>query len=323
MITAIDLGCQVSNITTLEASAQMEPVSSLITQTLETMIEAADPDAIFLKRKAISTILPFAVSLERDGQQGVFDVTLRALRTSCPRKSMWHQTKSYIAALFEGSSSPSLDRVIVLISPHISLPTFDLPRTDQKVMRGLVVIRRAPLVARWATAVLAVPHTEEVGWSVVDATLQIALSDHWRAHIPIGVWAWFKERPYLPPRCLGRSQGTNPGIINHVRSLGDLEILKSYFLLVWSEWEVLSDDAFDEMGVSIQQDFCGTGMEKHREDLVERLDQVIEELGRGLEHFTRHTKQYSVEDEIQVTRKQYRRLKEAVLVVEREAAMKI
>ena len=57
----------------------MEQLSSLIIRTLETMIGAAGPRAIAAKSKAISTIIIFAISLERDGQQEMLDVAVRAL----------------------------------------------------------------------------------------------------------------------------------------------------------------------------------------------------------------------------------------------------
>ena len=152
---------------------------------------------------------------------------------------------------------------------------------------------------RWATAVLAVPCTEEVGRSVVDTTLQIASEDSLRPRIPISIWALFKERPALPPTCPGRSSGTKPDVIRHVRGLGEPEILKLYFLLVWLEWEHLSADRLNAMmEVSIREDFCGTGMGQHREDLAQWLDHILGELDRGLGYFKQHTTAFDSEDNI-------------------------
>ena len=271
------------------------------------MTEAADHRGTSMKCKAISTIFHFAISLEQDGQQAMFDAVVHALRHASSWKSvMWDRSQPHTDALFEESSSPSLNRVIVLTSPYRDWSSRKEGESE---------------VARWATAVLAVPYTEEVGQSVVDAALQIAFCDSLRSHIPIDIWALFKERPSLPPTCRGRSEGTNRDIIQHVRGLGDLEILKSYFLLVWSEWEYRSSDEIDLMGIPIWEDFGGTGMGQHREDLLRRLDHVMGELDRGLEYFKQRTVAYGSEIRIQVAREQYGKLKDVLLELERDAAM--
>ena len=141
------------------------------------------------------------------------------------------------------------------------------------------------MVARWARAVLEVPYTLEVGRSVVDATLQIAVSYSLRPHIPIGVWALFKKQPSLPPICRGRSLGTTPEVIRHVRGLGDPGILKSYFLLIWSKWEYLSNNEIGAMEISIQEVFSGTGMGRHRIHLINHLDRVLRQSSGRTDHF--------------------------------------
>ncbi|KAF9780471.1 hypothetical protein BJ322DRAFT_1112471 [Thelephora terrestris] len=284
-IAAIDLGCQVSNISAPKESARVEQLSNLITRTLKSMIEAANPDSTFSKRKTISTILFYALS-RRGRQQGMFDATLRAVEASPSQRFMWYQAGRYIATMVEEPipSFWSLDELI-----------------------------------RWARAVLVIPYTEEIGRSVVGATLQIASEESLRPYIPIGVWAWLKERPSLPPVCRGRSLGTDPDIIRHVRRLGDLEILKSYFLLVWSEWELPSRDSLDMMKITIREDFSGTRMRRHREDLVQRLDHVLGELRREPGHFNRHIEgrlYLHIEDWIKETRGVYRELRDVLLEVE-------
>ena len=271
------------------------------------MIEAADPHVIARKRKAISTIIIFAISLERDGQQGMLDVAVRALRWApCWERVLWWKALQHTDKLFEESSLPSMNRFIALISPYRYWSSFGKGEKQ---------------VDRWATAVLAVPYTEEAGQSVVDTTLQIASEDSLQPRIPIGVWALFMELPSLPPTCPGRSLGTKPDVIRHVRGLGDLEILKSYFLLVWYEWEHLSVDHINAMEVSIQEDFCGTEMGWHREELVQRLDHVVGELDRGLEYFKQHTTVFDSEDDIRGAKEGYERLKNVLLEVERGVAL--
>ena len=199
------------------SSAQVEQVSSLIIQTLGAMTEAADPHVISTKHKAIGTIIIFAISLEPDGQPEMLDVAVCALRWApCLERKLWLKSSRYTNRLFAEPSSPSLNWAIALISPY---RTWD-PYIGEKQ------------VTRWATAALAVPYTEEVGQSVVATTLRIASEDSLRPHIPISIWALFKGRPSLLPACYGRWQGTKPDVIRYICGLGDLKILKSYFLLV-------------------------------------------------------------------------------------------
>ena len=101
--------------------------------------------------------------------------------------------------------------------------------------------------------------------------LQIASIDDLRPHIPIDLWAWLKKEPSLPPICLGRSRGAERNVIRHVRGLGDPDLLKSYFLLVWSEWDTLSESGLEEMKDSIAEDLGGIFMQHHRWDLTRRL----------------------------------------------------
>ena len=53
---------------------QLEGVSRWITQKLERMIEAADPNLILCRHKAISALFPYVVYLAQDGQQGMADM---------------------------------------------------------------------------------------------------------------------------------------------------------------------------------------------------------------------------------------------------------
>jgi hypothetical protein len=268
-----------------DSSARVEQISDLITRTLQSMIQAANSDWTFSKRKTISTIFLYALS-RRGRPQGMFDATLRAIEASPYQRFMWHQAGRYIATMVEE-------------------PSHSLWPLDQ--------------VIRWARAVLVIPYTEEIGRGVVGATLQIASKDSLRSHIPIGVWAWLKERPSLPPVCRGRSLGIDPGIVRHVRGLGDFEILKSYFLLVWSEWELPSRESLGMMKITIREDFSGTRMRRHREDLVQRLDHVLWELRREPGHFKRyidHSPYHQIEDWIKETKRSYGELRDVLLEVE-------
>ena len=290
-----------------DLSAQVEQVTSLITHMLETMIKDAPHYDISTKRKAIATIFHFAISLERDGQQGMFDLALQVLRHAPGlQRFMWSQAQRHTDALFQESSAPSLNRAIVHTSPHRPWNCWNENE-----------------VARWATAVLAIPYTEQVGRSVVDATLQIASSDSLRPRIPIGVWALFKNQPSLPSHCWGRAMGAGPDIIRHVQGLGDCEILKSYFILVWSEWRYIPNYHINAAEISIREAFCETDGGHHLGDLVRRVDQVLGELGRGLGHFRQRDGQDAFMPlEIWNRKQQYGKLKRILLEVEREAAVK-
>ena len=237
------------------------------------MVEAADSDLIISKRKAISTLLPYAIFLEEEGQQGMINAILDAARVSDSSfsnlgKFMWCHVVPYVSRLFEERSSTSLNRVITLISPYV-------PRESW--------LDNQTAVSRWAKAALAIPRTEEVGQRVVDALFQIASFDSLRPHIPTEIWSFLKNQPPLPPVYCGIQWAGYVGIVAHVRSLKDIELLKSYFLLVWTDRHNLLPQDLREMESSIREDFGGSGseMEHHREDLIGQLDRVLSVLGRG------------------------------------------
>ena len=192
------------------------------------MAEADDRHLLQSKRKAISTLLPYAVWQERDGQPEMFDTILRAVRASRMSKFIWHHVDRSFSTLLSGASP----RAIVLGSPHIPYDRLINRRDGGNVIQ------------RWATTASAVPYTEDIAQSVVDTLLQIASNDELLRHISVDVWSWLIKRPSLPPVCRGRSVGTCAHVVKAVRGLKDVELLKSYFLLVWSEWNgVLSDSS--------------------------------------------------------------------------------
>ena len=104
-----------------------------------------------------------------------------------------------------------------------------------------------------------------------------------------------------------------------IRSLKDIEILKSYLLLVWSEWDCLYMADFDEMCNLICEDFSGIEMCSDRADLVERLDQVFGQLNRGLEYL-RQDKPGFGERGLQHRREQYGELRTILLEEDRKAS---
>lgn len=197
----------------------------------------------------------------------MIDVILRAAKSSNSKSSntgkfMWHQVALYISRLFEKQSPTSLNRVITLVSPYAPW---------EGTLNSTIA------VTRWAAATSAIPYTEEVGQSVVDTLFQIAYIDFLRPHIPLNIWELLKRQPSLPPMYHGMGTGGKENVVAHVRRLGDIEILKSYFLLLWTHLYQPSS-AVHVMERSIREDFGGIRMEKHRKDLVKRLDHVLGQL---------------------------------------------
>ena len=275
-------------------------VSGLITKKLENMARIKDPNQIESKRKALIALFPYAVWRERGGDCRMFNAYFGIF--AVPR-ARTHVGKKIVKLLNEAS----------LKSPNWAV-TLMLPYEDW----GLKLRGNQNTITGWAAAALAVPYTEGLGRRVVDTLLHIASDDLLLPFIPVDIWAWLKNRPSLPPRCTGRYFGTEGHVVRRVRELGDLEILESYFLLVWSEWDCIYSDGLREMHASIREDFGGIGMWPRREVLIKRLDHVLGELARGLDHLRQHVPSHE-ETHFQAARTHYGGLKEVLLEVDREA----
>ena len=266
------------------------------------MVESPSMVASLLraKHKAIAALSPYAVRLEQGGQHEMVDAIFRAARAS-GLTLQWSHIKTHITVLFGESSPPFMNRAIALMSPYVS-PLFGLDTKNH--------------LARWAAAALAVPYSEEVCQSVVNTLLQISCNDSLRLHIPVGVWAWLNKRPSLPPSYPGRLSASQSAVVRHVRGLGDVEILKSFFLVVWSEWN--SAYGIDEMEISIQTVFGGIEMWCHRDGLIKRLDHVQKQLDRGLEYIKQH-QPWIFQRNIKMRKEGYSRLKNVLLEVDKIA----
>lgn len=279
----------------------MEQVLNLITGKLETLIEAEDCCSLRLKHKAITALLPYAVRQEQDGRPEMLDTFLRVARTSRERQFTWNRIQQVSITLFSEGSP----RAIILASPHIPW--------------DLLTDKGGP-VQQWVSAASAIPYTEDLGQSVVDVLLQIASVDELAPSIPIRVWSWLTKRPPLSATCLGRYVGTRYHVVMAVWALKDVEILKSYFLLIWSEWNDLRDHrGFDRMCVSIREDLGGVGMGDHRMELIQRLDHVLGQLDRGLGHLKQHNPELGKFDLWKMKRR-YRKLRELLLEAERRTS---
>ena len=272
----------------------------MITQKLKTMTDATDSKKIRSKRKAITAFFPYAVIQERDGECDMFRLFLNTARASHQWKFMWHRIEPVVAPLLNEKSNASLKLAVILVSPHLPWTRF----TNGEHLTQL-----------WTAAASEIPYTDEVGQTVVDTLLQIASDDSLRPHIPDSMWPWLNRPSSLPPVCWGRYCGNHADTIKTIRALGDIETLKSYLLLVLSEW-----DCPDLHGTrtSIREDFSGTGMGRHREDLLQRLDHVLGQLGLGLEHLRQHNLNLN-EHRIRQTKERCEELKAVLLEVDGEA----
>ena len=261
-------------------------------------VPSMDTPLLRSKHKAIATLFPYATRLEQDGQPEMFDVISHASRTA-GLILQWRHIRTHITALFDKSSPPSLNRAIALMPP--CPPDFF----------GLDAKNR---VLRWAIAASAVQYSEEVCQSVVNMLLQISNDDSNRSYIPVEIWTWLKKRPSLPPTWLGQSNIFRFTVVHHVRGLGDIEILKSFLLLVWSEWSM--SNTTPEVEVIIQEDFGGIGVWGHRDDLIKHLNHVQGQLDRGLEYFKQHNPQ--IEGwRIRARKSDYGYLKDVLLEVDK------
>ena len=271
----------------------MEQILSLITLKLKTIAEVEDHPQLQSKRKAISALLPYAVWQERDGQPEMLDTILRASRASGMLRFIWHRVSGFVSILLSEASP----RAIALALPHI--PWHQLAD-------------RGDLIQQWAASAAVVPYTREVAQGVVDTLLQIASEGELVSYIPIDLWSWLTRCPTLPPICRGRYVGTRARIVDAVRALKDVEVLKSYLLVVWSEWDDLWFDGLHKMHTSIREDFGRIGMGHHRADLIQRLDHVLGQLDRGLEYFKRHDAGFG-EDDLRIRIDRYRKLRKTSL----------
>jgi len=273
-------------------------ISSLIIEKVKVITAAEDPTELRAKRKVIATLLPYAIWQERDGESEVLDAFLDAARASGMSGFVWHRVEYFTRTLLHEATP----RAIVLVSPRI-------PWHWLTIGEGSIQL--------WVAAASAAQYTEEVAQCVVDTLLRIASEDELLPHITVNVWSWLTKQPSLPPVCLGRFYGSYLHVVKAVRGLGDIEVLKSYMLLAWSEWNALWDEGFDEICVSLREDFGGVGMGLHRADFVQRLDHILGQLDQGLASLKRHNPNLR-QRRFQKMKDQYGKLKEILLEIDNE-----
>jgi len=267
------------------------------------MAEAEDPSELRTKRKVVATLLPYAVWRERGGEPEMLDAFLYAARASGMSGFVWHRVDDFTRTLLREATP----RAIVLISPRI-------PWHWLTVGEGSIQL--------WVAAASAAQYTEEVAQCVVDTLLRIASEEELLPHLTVDVWSWLAKRPSLPPVCLGRFYGSYLHVVGAVRELGDIEVLKSYLLLVWSEWNPLWEEGFDEICVLLREDFGRVGMAHHRVDFVHRLDHILGQLDHGLESLKRHNPNLR-QRRFQKMKDQYGTLKDILMETKNEAVSRM
>jgi len=258
-----------------------------------TWVNAHDRDTLRRNRKAITAVFPYAVWQERYRQHPeTFNVFLHAADALGSSGFLWHCVQPFVKTLLNDASNVSLKRTAMLVSSCIPWH-----RQDSQ-----------GLVQAWVATASAIPKEEEVAPSVVNTLLQIA----YKKLLPSGnhgdVWSWLTLRPSLPPICRGRYLGSHPRVMQQVRRLKDIEILKSYLLVIWSEWDSLYDSGFPTMCEWIREGFSGVEANSHRTELAQRLDDVIRELDKGLAYLQRD-KPYLREGDLQERKGQYEELR--------------
>ena len=276
---------------------RLDEVIRLVTQKLKTMID--NPDIIMVKRKALSALLPYVVCPEQGAYYETIDAFTHIAKAVDSERFIWHRIK--------------LDQLLTLVSPRVPWGSGSHDETP---------------LAKWALAVSVIPPLEALSWSVIDVLLHTASDDYLRPQIPTGVWAWLKKWQSLPSQFFGWPKSTNGAVVCQVRELGDIEVLKGYLLLVWSEWNCIespkqgsvgSRSGLAEMQISIQEDFGGVGMGHHRKNLINRLDYVLGQLDRGLEYLIQQKPDVD-EAYVQMAKEQYQGLRRVLLEANREAA---
>jgi len=216
---------------------------------------------------------------------------------------MWNRIRPLVITLLDKQNSISVKRIAILASPHLWLWNFPASKH---------------LIQPLAVAASEIEYADEVGTSVVDTMLQVAFNASLRSSIPPHMWSWLNRRPSLPPVCWGRYLAGHANILQAVRALKDIETLKSFMLLVWSEWNGPYSHGLKEMHTAIREDLGEIGMWRHREDLLRHLDHVLDQLDLGLEHLQQHDPDLD-EADIPRRRDQYGTLRGRLLEVDGEA----
>ena len=255
--------------------------------------------------RSITTLFPYAVNQEQSGDAWLFDLSLHALSAMDEHGCLiLDLVESFFIASLSEESPMSLKQTAILASPYLCWRWM----YDKK-----------DLIQLLAAAASVVPYTDDIGQSMANTLLQIASGHNSQLHIPSSMWVWLGRCPLLPPACIACRNASVQGVVKMVRALGDIQILKSYLFHVWSEWNYFGNwgpttfyhSGLPEMCTSIREDFGGSEMGHHWEDL-QWLNNVLGQLELGLDH-------HPIESKIPEMKEQYGELKKVLLEVDREA----
>jgi len=269
-----------------------------MTEELEIMARAKDPDQVKSKSKALVALFPYAVRWERGGGRRMVDAYFDIFMVPEARRLVAEK----IVLRLDEASPNSPNWVVTLMLPYAEWRS----RCNPNIVTG------------WAGAALAVQYTEKVGQNVVDALLRIASDSSLQPFIPVDIWVLLKKRPSLPPKCDGLMKGTQGRVVRRIREIGDIELLESYFLLVWAECHWVYDTGLTEMCTSIREDFGGIGMGHHRDVLIKHLDHVLGQLDMGLERLKQHHPSLNG-SRYREAKRQYRAIKAKLLEADEKA----
>ena len=139
----------------------------------------------------------------------------------------------------------------------------------------------------WIGTASALPYTDGVGRCVVGTLLAMASDRELSPHIPAVAWDWLNKRPVLRPGCWGLDVGTSTNVVQIVRELGDVRLIVSYLLVVWSEFGDFEPIDGSAIRCLIREELGGIEAAGYRADLIRRLDYVLSQLDRGLDNIWR------------------------------------
>ena len=109
-------------------------------------------------------------------------------------------------------------------------------------------------------------------------------------------------------------------VLRAIQALKNLEVLKSYLLLVRSELDGYRwSYNLNETCTSILESFGGIEMGDHLADLVQRLDDILKQLDHGWKYFKQHDPEFE-KGSLGKRKGQYTRLKKVLLDVERRTS---
>lgn len=261
---------------------------------------AQGPDTIISKHKAITALFPYAARRGQEGDSQLLDAFLCAVKCF-PYSSRWTRRfiRPVIPRLLAEGSSTTLKRAAILALPHLELAWLN---SDDI----------CTFIKLWISTADTLDDTESIREAVVDVLLQMAFFHSVRPHITPKAWSWLNKRPSLPPRCRGRllcAIGSN--VLPAIRAHNDNELLTSYLVTMWSEWDCAGEWAFEGMCEALWEEFCGNDdddVRERRKELLARLSLVLGELGKGLGYLrVRHPDMQP--EEFEVIRERYRELK--------------